>query len=83
MIIHDLREDACRFLFIKKDYERLLEYIQEFHDESNDEKWLNKYVKYVRKYRELNKNDSKVANKFVVKHIKWLLDKQCDTVALN
>lgn len=48
LIKHKLNSDACKFLFIKGEYGRLMEYIQDFYDTTQDSKWLKKYALYIK-----------------------------------
>lgn len=75
LIKHKLHSDACKFLFIKNDYERLMEYIQDFYETSDDPKWLQKYAKYIKKIRQMNANNLRYAHNFILKYIPWLFDK--------
>ena len=48
LIKHGMKLDVCKFLFIKKEYGRLMYNIQDFYEATGDQKWLEKYVKYIK-----------------------------------
>ena len=83
LIKHKLKSDACKFLFIKNDFERLMEYIQDFYETTNNEMWLQKYAKYIKKIRELNINNLRFSHNFVLKYIPWLFDKKWEDIAMD
>lgn len=83
LIKHKLQSDACKFLFIKNDYDRLMEYIQDFYETSGDGKWLQKYAKYIKKVRELNANNKRFPYDFVLKHVSFLFDKKWEDIAMS
>lgn len=75
LIKHKLQSEACKFLFIKSEFDRLMEYIQDFFETSQDSKWFQVYVKYIKKIRAHYHRDMKFVHDFVLKHIEWLFDK--------
>lgn len=75
LIKHKLQSEACKFLYIKNEFDRLMEYIQDFFETSQDSKWFQVYVKYIKKIRAHFHKDMRFVHDFVLKHIEWLFDK--------
>ncbi|CAI2373412.1 unnamed protein product [Moneuplotes crassus] len=83
LIKHKMQADVCRFLFIKKEYNRLMYNIQEFYENTRDDKWLKEYCKYLKKIREEDFIEGTPSKRFIQSNLLFLLQENAEDLVIE